>query len=110
MASKKIQLLLLDLAIFIDLFGFGLILPIIPFLATDLGASEFEYGMLIAIYSLVQFIMAPIWGKISDRIGRRPVVMIGVAGFDPLMQFVHEDDLIRLIEALLSQKKGVSLM
>ena len=65
------------LAIFLDLFGFGIFLPILPVLATNLGASEFMYGLLVAVYSFMQFLMAPLWGRFSDRIGRRPVFLIG---------------------------------
>ena len=65
------------LAIFLDLFGFGIFLPILPVLATDLGANEFMYGILVAVYSFMQFLMAPLWGKFSDRIGRRPVFLVG---------------------------------
>ncbi|MCY3410017.1 MAG: MFS transporter [Candidatus Heimdallarchaeota archaeon] len=87
-ASSK-SLSQLFLAIFIDLFGFGVIIPILPFLFVDLGhkyGSWFDeyygliYGALIASYSLMQFIMAPIWGRISDKHGRRPVILFGVLG------------------------------
>ncbi len=60
--------------------GFGIIIPVIPFYAEDLGASPTELGLLMAVYSLMQFLFAPMWGRISDRIGRKPVIMIGIVG------------------------------
>ncbi|MHA2054675.1 MAG: MFS transporter [Candidatus Kariarchaeaceae archaeon] len=78
---KQASLGLLFFAIFIDLFGFGVVVPILPFLARDkLGASGLEYGIIIAIYSLMQFIFAPIWGNLSDKYGRRPIILIGLGG------------------------------
>ena len=78
--NYNLKIGLLFLAIFIDLLGFGIIIPILPFYATELGANSVVYGMLIAIYSLMQFIFSPIWGSVSDRIGRRPVILIGLTG------------------------------
>lgn len=59
----------------IDLVGFGLILPLIPVYSKNFGASGLMIGAIIASYSLMQFIFAPIWGRVSDRIGRRPVLL-----------------------------------
>ncbi|MGZ5527708.1 MAG: MFS transporter [Limisphaerales bacterium] len=59
----------------IDLVGFGLILPLIPVYSKNFGASGLFIGAIIASYSLMQFIFAPIWGRVSDRIGRRPVLL-----------------------------------
>ncbi|MDB6056248.1 MAG: Major facilitator superfamily 1 [Verrucomicrobiales bacterium] len=59
----------------IDLIGFGLILPLIPVYSKNFGASGLMIGAIIASYSLMQFIFAPIWGRVSDRIGRRPVLL-----------------------------------
>lgn len=60
--------------------GFGIIIPVLPFFAEKVGASPTELGFLMAVYSLMQLIFAPMWGRISDRIGRKPVIMIGIAG------------------------------
>ncbi len=68
------------LTAFINLVGFGIIIPLIPFYAQDFGASKFEVGLLFASYSLMQFIFAPIWGRISDRVGRRPILLICLFG------------------------------
>jgi DHA1 family multidrug resistance protein-like MFS transporter len=91
------------LAIFLDLFGFGIFLPILPVLATDLGASKFMYGLLVAVYSFMQFIMAPLWGRFSDRIGRRPVFLIGTFATSAaflLFGFVNNLLVLFLIRAL----------
>ncbi len=61
--------------------GFSIIMPVLPFYVTYLGASAFQLGLLITVYALCQFIFAPIWGSYSDRVGRRPVLIIGVTGF-----------------------------
>ena len=71
---------ILFVAVLLDLIGFGIVLPILPFYARDFGASGLETGLLYSIYSLVQLFMAPIWGRISDRIGRRPVLILGLLG------------------------------
>lgn len=60
--------------------GFGIIIPVLPFYAEEIGASPTELGLLMAIYSLMQLIFAPMWGRVSDRIGRKPVIMIGIIG------------------------------
>src|SRR5690625_3863923 len=71
---------ILFIIMFIVMVGFGIIIPLLQFYAEELGASPTELGLLMAIYSLMQFIFAPMWGRISDRIGRKPVIMIGIFG------------------------------
>ncbi len=73
-------LITLLLAVFIDLLGFGIVIPLLPFWVTSFTSSDFVYGMLVAIYSIMQFIFAPIWGRLSDRFGRRPIILIGLTG------------------------------
>lgn len=65
---------------FLVMVGFGIIIPVLPFYAEEIGASPTELGLLMAIYSLMQLIFAPMWGRVSDRIGRKPVIMIGIIG------------------------------
>lgn len=60
--------------------GFGIIIPVLPFYAEEIGANPTELGLLMAVYSLMQLIFAPYWGRLSDRIGRKPVLMIGIGG------------------------------
>ena len=66
--------------VFIDVIGFGIVLPLLPSYAARMGGAPGTIGLLVASYSAIQFILAPIWGRVSDRIGRRPVLLIGLAG------------------------------
>lgn len=66
--------------VLIDLLGFGIIIPLMSYYATDYGATESQVMLLAASYSIAQFIFQPMWGGLSDRIGRRPVMLISVAG------------------------------
>jgi multidrug resistance protein len=66
--------------VFIDLVGFGIIIPLSPFLARQFHASATEVGLLMAVYSFMQFLFSPFWGGLSDRIGRRPVMLISLFG------------------------------
>jgi multidrug resistance protein len=65
--------------IFLDLLGFGIVIPVNSFYVQSLGASPSVIALLSASYSLMQFIFAPFWGRLSDKIGRRPVILISVA-------------------------------
>lgn len=80
MSNKKTQFLLIFLVLFIDLFGFGIVIPILPLYALHFGASEWVNGLLVGIYSGMQFLFAPILGRISDRVGRRPVLLVSMVG------------------------------
>lgn len=64
----------------LDLLGFGMILPILPFYAQQYGASDFQVGVLFASYSAAQLVFAPLLGRLSDRWGRRPVLLASIAG------------------------------
>lgn len=76
---RRASLGTLFLTVFLDLVGFGLIIPFLPSMARDLGASDFVAAALAACYSLMQFVAVPIWGRISDRVGRRPVLLWSIA-------------------------------
>ena len=79
MKSGKVFAVLFAVMFFV-MVGFGIIIPVLPFYAEELGASSFQLGLLMSVYSLMQFIFSPMWGRISDRIGRKPVLMIGITG------------------------------
>ncbi|QDU74094.1 Tetracycline resistance protein, class B [Bremerella volcania] len=70
------------LTVFIDLLGFGMVLPLLPIYADQFVVDEagWQIGLLMASFSAMQFLFAPLWGRLSDRIGRRPVLMIGLLG------------------------------
>jgi MFS transporter, DHA1 family, tetracycline resistance protein len=72
-------LAILFIIVFIDLLGFGMVIPVMSLYAKKLGASEASTGFLSTGYSAMQFIFAPIWGRLSDRIGRRPVLLVSIA-------------------------------
>ncbi|WP_251550668.1 MFS transporter [Neobacillus muris] len=78
--QTKTALPILFIVMFLVMVGFGIIIPVLPFYAEEMGANSTELGFLMSVYSLMQFIFAPIWGQVSDRIGRKPVMMIGIAG------------------------------
>ncbi len=73
-------IVVLFLTVFIDLVGFGIVLPLLPLYADQFGAKPNEATLLVAIYSLMQFFFAPIWGSLSDRYGRRPILLLSLAG------------------------------
>lgn len=68
------------ITVVIDLIGFGVMIPILPFYVESFGGTGFEIGMLTAVYSMMQFIFAPIWGQLSDRYGRRPILFFSILG------------------------------
>jgi MFS family permease len=78
--NRKPSRLVIFLSVFVDLIGFGIVLPLLPGYAQDFGAKSFTIGAIIASFSLMQFLFAPAWGHWSDRIGRRPVMLIGNLG------------------------------
>src|SRR5580704_4219294 len=83
--KRKPSLLVIFLSVFIDLIGFGIVLPLLPNYAEDNFSATFSQkglviGAIIASFSLMQFFFAPVWGKLSDRIGRRPVMLISNLG------------------------------
>jgi len=73
-------LLIIFLTIFVNLIGFGIIIPLLPFYAETFGASPIVIGLLFAIYSLCQLVAAPALGDLSDRYGRRPILIFSLAG------------------------------
>lgn len=77
---KKPSILVIFLTVFIDLIGFGIVLPLLPLYSKHMGASGFTVGVIFAAYSAMQFLFAPWWGRLSDRIGRRPVILISTFG------------------------------
>lgn len=74
------QSVVIFFTVFIYLLGFGMIIPVLPLLSTHYGATAFQAGLLMSVFSLMQFIFSPIWGRLSDRIGRRPVLLICIFG------------------------------
>lgn len=78
--TRKTKILLIFLTILLSTIGFGVCIPVLPMYAEKFGATEFQNGMLVGVFSLVMFFAAPLWGKLSDRVGRRPVLIISILG------------------------------
>jgi len=78
--NKPSHLSSVFLVVLVDLIGFGIVLPLLPFYADQFGVSALMTGILFSVYSLAQFFVSPFWGQLSDRIGRRPVMLISTAG------------------------------
>jgi len=89
-AGRRGALLVVFLTVFIDLLGFGIVLPVLPRqaepylgaagLPLEGGAGGAVLGMLFAVFSLMQFLFSPFWGRLSDRVGRRPILLLSLAG------------------------------
>jgi DHA1 family multidrug resistance protein-like MFS transporter len=80
MSSNRRNLIILFTTMVVMMIGFGLVIPILPFYIEWLGASGRDLGLLMGAYALMQLICAPFWGGLSDRIGRKPVLLFGVLG------------------------------
>lgn len=79
-SPPKASLAIIFLTVFIDLIGFGMVIPLISTYGRHYGATGLELPILGSIYSLMQFFFSPLWGKLSDRIGRRPVILLSLVG------------------------------
>lgn len=80
MAKRRSPLVIIFITIFIDLVGFGIVIPVLPLYVKQYGVSETVVGVLLASYSVMQFIFAPLLGRLSDRVGRRPVLLLSLIG------------------------------
>ena len=80
MTMNKATLLIVFVTVFIDLLGFGIVLPLLPRYGALFNASGMQLGMLMASFSAMQFLFAPMWGGLSDRVGRRPILLLGLLG------------------------------
>lgn len=75
---KRTGLTVLAATVLVDMIGFGIVLPLLPFYAEELGATPLEVTLIIASFSAMQLLAAPVWGRISDRHGRRPLILAGL--------------------------------
>jgi len=78
--TRKPSVLVIFLTVFIDLVGFGIVVPLVPLYGRLFGAHGWMIGVIIASFSAMQFIFSPIWGRLSDRYGRRPILLLSTAG------------------------------
>ncbi len=79
--NNRRNLTILALTMIVIMLGFGMVMPIMPFLIDKMGATGSDLGWLVAVYALMQLIFAPIWGALSDRVGRKPILMLGIVGY-----------------------------
>ncbi|NIM95793.1 MAG: MFS transporter [Anaerolineales bacterium] len=79
--SHRKNLSILAFSLVVVTLGFGVVMPILPFYMEQLGAGGTELGLLVASYAVMRLIFGPIWGSLSDRVGRKPILMIGVLGY-----------------------------
>jgi len=78
--NRRPSVFIVFLTVFIDLIGFGIVVPLLPVYSKHYGASPLMIGVIGASFSAMQFIFSPIWGRLSDRHGRRPILLISTAG------------------------------
>ena len=102
---------ILFIIVLIDLIGFGIVLPLLPGYAAQFSSSETAIGALVASFSLMQFLVAPWWGRLSDRIGRRPVILIGLASsaFSYLLFALARDYWVLLLSRVLAGGLGATV-
>jgi MFS family permease len=75
---KTSRLAILFITVLVDMIGFGIVLPLLPFYAEEFGATPLQVTLLIASFSATQFVAVPVWGRVSDRLGRRPFIVAGL--------------------------------
>lgn len=80
MNSNRRNIMILFFTLIVVMMGFGMAIPVLPFYVDSFGASGSELGLLMSIYAVMQFIFAPVWGSLSDRYGRKPLILLGVLG------------------------------
>jgi len=86
MKRRQAGMAFIFITVLLDVIGLGIIIPILPQLVTELTGGDvaqaaFTYGFIVAVYALMQFLFAPVLGSLSDRFGRRPVILIALLGF-----------------------------
>lgn len=86
-STNRRNLILLAFSLVVVMLGFGMVIPILPFYIVRFGAGGSAFGLLVAIAALTEFLFGPVWGSISDRVGRKPILMIGMFGYGLSMLF-----------------------
>ena len=81
MNASKRNLYILTFVLFVVMLGYGIVIPIMPFYIESMGAGGMELGLLVASYAVMRLICGPIWGSLSDRVGRKPILIIGIVGY-----------------------------
>lgn len=98
--KARSPLALVFLIVFIDLMGFGIVIPLLPLYGEAYSPTPMAFGFMMAAYSLMQFLFAPLMGRISDRFGRRPVLLLSLAGtVAGYLLFAFQDSFLLLVVA-----------
>lgn len=84
---KNRNLTILFISIVIAMLGFGIALTVLPFYIESMGGGGAQFGILLALFGLMQLIFAPVWGKLSDKFGRKPILLLGMLGLGSTMFF-----------------------
>lgn len=101
------RLIILMVTAFVDMLGLLMVIPLLPFYATDLGANAFVVTLLVASFSVAQLVSAPLWGRLSDRYGRRPALLVGLfASAIAFVVFAYADSLWLLFVSRIVQGAG----
>ncbi|MBN1304244.1 MAG: MFS transporter [Anaerolineales bacterium] len=81
MKNNRRNLYILVFVLFVVMLGYGIVIPILPFYIDTMGAGGTELGLLVASYAVMRLVFGPVWGSLSDRIGRKPVLLVGILGY-----------------------------
>jgi MFS family permease len=108
-ATRRSPLLVIFLTVFIDLLGFGIVLPLLPRYAKALDAGPVTLGLLMSSFSAMQFLFSPVWGRLSDRIGRRPVLCIGLISTSVFYALFGIATLLRSLPLLFVSRIGAGI-
>ena len=101
------RLVVLMITAFVDMVGLLMVIPLLPFYALELGASAFTVTLLVASFSVAQLLSAPLWGRFSDRYGRRPALLVGlVASAAAYVVFAYADSMWLLFASRIVQGAG----
>ena len=87
MSGSRSSIAVLSFVMIVVMLGFGMVIPIFPFYIEALGVGGSELGLLVAVSSFMEFICAPVWGAVSDRVGRKPILLLGLTGYFLAMLF-----------------------
>lgn len=111
-APSKGSLFIVFLTVFIDLLGFGMVLPLLPLYAKQFSVDEsgWTIGLLMASFSAMTFLFAPLWGRLSDRIGRRPTLMFGLAGSVAFYSLFAIASVVQSLSLLFVSRIGAGIM
>jgi len=94
------------MTVFIDVTGFGMVLPLLPFYASEFGAGSTALGVLVASFAFMQFIFTPILGRVSDTMGRRPILLLSIlTSVISFLLFALADSYLILLSARKYEKR-----